>query len=189
VPASSGPFQLQGFSDSRIRFARNNGYFHVGRPRIAGVTCIAPSSAISRTTDLVAGDVDLLIEAPLLDIPMLRENPNVTLVGGATNRLCLLQVNLNRPRLADRRMRALISSAIDREDLVRAATAGEAEPASALIPRGHWAALDAGIVVSTADDVRRQLQELGEPPGMELRLIASSRGASLANACVLLQEQ
>ncbi len=186
---SSGAFQLQAVNDRRIHFDRNDGYFQVGRPRIAGVICIAPSSAISRTTGLVAGDVDLLIDAPLLDIPTLRENPGVTLVGGPTNRLCLLQVNLARPRLADRRMRALISSAIDREDLVRAATAGEAEPASSLIPEGHWAALDSGSVVAAADDVRGRLQALGEPPGMELRLIASSRDASLANACVLLQEQ
>ena len=189
VPASSGAFQLHSFTETRIHFTRNNGYFQIGRPRIAGLACIAPSSAISRTTDLVAGDVDLLIEAPLLDIPTLRENPNITLVGGPTNRLCLLQVNLSRPRLADRRMRSLISSAIDREDLARAATAGEAVPASSLIPQGHWAALDAGVAVSAADDVRGQLQALGEPPGMELRLIASSRDASLANACVLLQEQ
>jgi peptide/nickel transport system substrate-binding protein len=86
-------------------------------------------------------------------------------------------------------MRALISSAINREDLVRAATAGEAMPASSLIPQGHWAALEGEMVVAAPDDVRGQLQALGEPPGMELRLIASSRDASLANACVLLQEQ
>jgi peptide/nickel transport system substrate-binding protein len=189
IPPSSGTFQVQSVTDSRIRFRRNDGYYQVGRPRLKGVTCVAPSSAISRTTDLVADDVDLLIDAPLLDIPTLRENPRITLVGGPTNRLCLLQVNLRRPRLADQRMRTLISSAINREDLVRAATAGEAVPASSLVPAGHWAAFDTEIVVAAPDDIRTQLQALGEPPGMELRLIASSRDASLANACLLLQEQ
>ena len=150
---------------------------------------MAPSAAISRSTDLVAGDVDLLIDAPLLDIPTLRENPRITLVGGPTNRLCLLQVNLARPRLTDRRMRNLISTAIDRDDLVRAATAGEAVPANVLIPAGHWAALAVDSAVLAPEDVRARLGELGEAPGMELRLIASSRDASLANACVLLQEQ
>lgn len=188
-PPASGPFQLQSASDERMRFGRNDGFFQVGRPRLAGVLCNAPSESMLRTTDLVTSGVDLLIDAPLLDIPMLREDPGITLVGGPTNRLCLLAANLRSPAMFDVRFRRLLSTAVDREALVAGATGAEAIPASMLVPAGHWAGLDDAGEAIGAEKVRLGLAELGFPPGIELRLVASDTDASLANACVLLQEQ
>jgi peptide/nickel transport system substrate-binding protein len=188
-PPSSGCFQLASVSPERLRFSRHPGFFQVGRPRLAGVICNAPPSAITRTTELVTSSVDLLIDAPLLDVPTLQEDPNIVLVGGPTNRLCLLTANLQGGSVADPRLRRLISSAIDRETLVTAAAGDEAVPASTLIPPDHWAGLEYTTERAEPDEVRAQLATLGEPPGVELRLVASSTDASLANACVLLQEQ
>ncbi len=188
-PPASGSFQLQSVSNDLLRLTRNNAFFQVGRPRLAGVICRPPSETMLRTTDLVTSGVDLLIDAPLLDVPMLREDPGITLVGGPANRLCLLAVNLQGSTMADVRLRRLVSSAIDREALVAGATATEAAPASVLIPGDHWAGLDYTVEAIDADDVRAELTALGKPPGIELRLVASNADASLANACVLLQEQ
>ncbi|MEJ7900746.1 MAG: ABC transporter substrate-binding protein [Thermomicrobiales bacterium] len=188
-PPASGCFQLQSTSDALLRLTRNDAYFQVGRPRLAGVICIPPSETMLRTTDLVTSGVDLLIDVPLLDVPMLREDPVITLVGGPANRLCLLAVNLQGSTMADVRLRRLVSSAIDRDSLVEGATATEAAPASALIPADHWAALDYTATTVDPDDVRAELAALGKPPGIQLRLVASNADASLANACVLLQEQ
>lgn len=188
-PPASGCFQLLSAADDLLRFTRNDAFFQVGRPRLAGVACIPPSETMPRTTDLVTSGVDLLIDAPLLDVPTLREDPGIALVGGPTNRLCLLTANLQSPTMADVRLRRLVSGAIDREALVDGATATEAVPASALIPKEHWAGLDYSVDIIDAGDVLAELTALGKPPGIELRLVASDTDASLANACVLLQEQ
>ena len=188
-PPASGGFQLEDTSAERWLYRRHAGYFQPGRPRLAGVLCTATPPSIPRTTELVTGEVDLMIDVPLLDVPMLREDPGITLVGGATNRLCVLVLNLDRPVIADPRVRRLLSMAIDRQALVEAATANEAVPASALVPAEHWAGLDYTIDPADPGDVRDQLAALGEPPGVELRLVAGDADASLANACVLLQEQ
>ncbi len=188
-PPSSGCYQLESASPDRLRYSRNDGFFQVGRPRLAGVLCNAPSATVPRTTQLVTGAVDLLIDAPMLDVPTLKEDPGITLVGGPTNRLCLLSVNLRSQVVADSRLRRLISSAIDREDLVRAATANEATPTSTLIPVDHWAGLELTTETPDPAGIRAQLEALGAPPGIELRLVANGADASLANACVLLQEQ
>ncbi len=188
-PPASGCFQLQESSAELVRHTRNDGYFQVGRPRLAGVRCYPPSDSVLRTTDLVTNGVDLLIDAPLLDVPMLREDPGITLVGGPTNRLCLLVANLQGPTMADVRLRRLVSRAIDRQALVEGASASEAVPAFTLIPADHWAGVDMAVETANADDVRAELAALGQPPGVELRLVASDTDASLANACVLLQEQ
>src|SRR5680860_663594 len=188
-PPASGCYTMEASSADRLRFGRNDGFYQVGRPRLAGIVCNAPVDIFARTTELVTNGVDLLIDVPLLDVPLLREDPGVMLAGGTTNQLCLLTANIRSEAVADSRLRRLLSSAIDREDLVRTATAGEAVPASTLIPVDHWAGLDAAIGLADPDDVRAELAALGNPPGIELRLVADEADAALANACVLLQEQ
>jgi len=188
-PPASGGFRLQSALEGRLRFIRNDLFYQVGRPRLAGVLCNAPAQGVPRTTELVTNGADLLVDVPLLDVPMLREDPGITLVGGPTNRLCLLAVNLRSPLMADVRLRRLVAGAIDREALVRGAAADEAVPASTLIPPDHWAGLDDTIETIDAEETRAGLAALGLPPGIELRLVASDTDASLANACVLLQEQ
>jgi peptide/nickel transport system substrate-binding protein len=188
-PPSSGCFAIDYVNETRLGYSRNDAYYQIGRPRLAGVLCNAPSDSLSRTTELVTRAADLLIDVPLLDLPMLREDPDISLVGGPSNRLCFLQANLRNGPLADPQLRRLLASAIDRAQLVQSATAGEAVPASALIPASHWAGLDYTIDERAADDVRARLEVLGQPPGVELHLIASGASPLLANACVLLQEQ
>lgn len=188
-PPSSGSYQLQSVAPELLRFTRHPAYFQVGRPRLGGIACVPPSETLLRTTDLVTNGVDLLIDAPLLDVPLLRQDPGIALVGGPTNRLCLLAANLTSPTMSDVRLRRLLDRAIDRDSLVAAATATEATPASALIPADHWAGLEYDGETIGLDEVRSQLADLGNPPGIALRLVASAADASLANASVLLQEQ
>ncbi len=189
IPASSGLFQLQTATADRIDYVRNDGYFQVGRPRLAGLTCLAPTSLLSRGTDLVTGSVDLLIDLPLLDVPMTRENPECALVGGPSKRLTLLYLNLANPPLSDRRFRTLLSNSVNREAVLNVAIAGEGRPATTLIPPDDWAGLDIPATISDPAEIRTELETLGYLPGIELRLVAPIGDASLANACVTLQEQ
>lgn len=188
-PPASGCFQLLAATSNDIEYTRNDGFFQLGRPRLAGVTCIAPTNALSRSTALVTGDVDLLIDAPLLEVPTLRENPEISLVGGPANGLTMVQVNLVGPELQDRRLRVLFAAAISRAPLLDAAVAGEGRPATTLIPADSWAGLELPEETLAPAAVRTGLEELGLLPGIELRLVAPIGDASLANACVQLQEQ
>ena len=188
-PPASGCFVRERVSDDGIRCVRSDVFYQVGRPRLAGATCLPPSSEMPRAMEVVTGTVDLLIDAPLLDVPTLREDPGITLVGGDANTLCHLNVNLRGRVVSDRRVRELLYRAIDRDALVQAATAGEATPATSLIEPGHWAGLEDPVETLAADDVRSGLEALGVAPGVELRLVVDPREASLANAGVLLQDQ
>lgn len=191
LPPGSGPFMLSGIEDRRITLDRHPAYRQVGRPHLAGLVVTASSGTVPRTTELVTGAVDVVIDVPLLNIPTLRDDPNLTLVGGLANRLCLLSVNVRAGPLRDRRLRSLISGAIDRAALLDAAVASEGEPATGLFPEGSW--IQSGIEPDAAprspEDVRSELAADGHVAGLRLRLIADERDASIANACVLLQEQ
>ncbi len=191
LPPGSGPFMVTSIEDRRVTLSRHPAYRQVGRPYLAGLVVAASSETLPRTTELVTGAVDVVIDVPLLDIPTLRDDPNLTLAGGPANRLCLLSVNLRAGPLRDRRPRALISSAIDRAAVLDAAVASEGEPATGLFPAVSW--VQGGIELEAArrspDDVRAELAADGHVAGLGLRLIADERDSSIANACVLLQEQ
>ena len=140
-------------------------------------------------TDLVTGQVDIVIDLPLLDAPMLRENPGYSLIGGPSPRLTVLHLNLRVSPLRDQRFRSLLARTVQRDPLVEVAVAGEGRPATSLIPPDHWAGIELPAEASDPAEIRADLARLGILPGIELRLVAPAGDASLANACVTLQEQ
>ncbi|HEV2067154.1 MAG TPA: ABC transporter substrate-binding protein [Thermomicrobiales bacterium] len=189
IPPGSGAFQLSGVNGDEVILDRHAGFWQVGRPRLEGLTIRGSSPTLARATEFVASDIDVLIGVPLLDVPMLRVDPGVTLSGGPGNQLCLLSVNTRRPELREREIRQLVAGGIDRPALANAATASEATPTSRLLPENHWAAPDGELERLSTDEVRAALVERGFFGGLPLRLITTAADASLANACVLLQEQ
>lgn len=189
VPPGSGPFQLSAMTADELTVVRNPGFYQVGRPKLEGLTIRGASDTALRATEFVTSDVDVLIDAPLLDVPLLRVDPRVTLEGGAGNRLCLLSVNMARPDLRAREIRRLMASGIDRPALVEAATASEATPTDLLFPENHWAASEIEPERLSPGEVRAALTERGFFGDLPLRMITTEDDASLANACVLLQDQ
>lgn len=189
VPPGSGPFRIETVTASEVTLARHPGYYQAGRPRLDGLTVRGASDSLLRATELVTSDVDGLIDVPLLDVPLLRLDPKVTLAGRPGNRLSLLALNLARPAVRDREIRSLIASGIDRPALARAATASEATPTALPLPEGHWAASEREPAQRSPGEIRAALEERGAFGGLPLRLVTTEADTSLANACVFLQEQ
>lgn len=190
IPAGSGPFTPGMVANGeRFGFDANDLFWQVGRPRLDGLTITEIEEDTQRTVALVTGEVDLIVDAPLLDIPSLREDTNVTLVGGPSNRACVLLTNYQQGATSDRRLRQLIAGAIERSALVRVAAAKEASDEQTLFPKASWAGLDEPAEPTDWIASREHLAALGYPVGLPLRLIADERDGSAANAAVLIQEQ
>src|SRR5690606_39577179 len=60
-------------------YARNERFWEIGRPRIEAVHVEAIADDSRRATAIAAGTIDLVPNVPLLDIPMLRDEPTVYL--------------------------------------------------------------------------------------------------------------
>jgi peptide/nickel transport system substrate-binding protein len=189
IPPGSGPFHLAEVASDELTLVRHPGYWQVGRPRLEGLTIRGASDTVLRTTEFVTSGVDVLIDVPLLDVPLLRVDPGVTLAGRPGDRLCLLSVNMARPGLRERELRQVISNGIDRPALAKAATSSEATPTALLFHEGHWAASDHDPERVSPDEIQAVLTERGFFGGLSLRLVTTEADASLANACVLLQDQ
>jgi len=188
-PLASGGFERMSADGSTIECRRTTTFYQVGRPRLDGVTCLSPDGSMPRAMELVTGRCDVLIDVPNLDVPTLKENPGIVLVGGEANNLCHVAFNLQRPVVSDRRVRQVVAQVIDRPALAMAAAAGEATAADSLFPPDHWAAHDDPIDTVPADQARATLVDLGHRPGTRLRMLTSAQDPVLVNAAVTLQDQ
>lgn len=190
INGGTGPFALSDRDDGQMLYERNQYFWQLARPRIDALQVLPIEDDARRATAIPRGEIDILPNVPLLDIPMLRDDPSVYLAGGPSNRVCLLQVNLQSPALRDARVRRLISRAIDRERLVGVATAGQATPTSLLFPADSWVGGGVEEVDAlSAESIRDELRLLGIPTDLRLRLLTNNADATLANTAIVLQEQ
>jgi len=188
--AGSGPFTLMPHTSEMLAYRRQPLFWQIGRPNLEWLHVGAIEDDTTRSTTLVTGNIDLIPNAPLLDVPMMRQDPMIRLVGGPSNRLCLLQLNLASSRLRDARVRRLLATAINRERLVQIATAGQAEPSGLLFAEQAWARGEVPEPEQvSAEETRTSLAELGIRSELSLRLITNDSDATLANTAVVLQDQ
>jgi peptide/nickel transport system substrate-binding protein len=190
VTGGSGPFMLDRSDDERWHYVRNEHFWQIARPRMDEIEVIAVEDDSQRSTTIARGEIDVLPNVPLLDIPMLREDPTVYLAGGPSNRVCHLQLNLASPALGDTRVRRLLSRAIDRSRLVEVATAGQATPTGLLFPAASWVGGEVpDVAAEEPATIRDHLRLLGIPTDLRLRLLTNNADATLANTAIVLQEQ
>lgn len=190
LPPGTGPFMFHRWANGgRLMLDRNPAYWRPPRPWFDGLLVSYLAEEASRTTAMVTLSVDVIEDAPLLDIPTLKQDTRTALVGGPSRRVCALGLNLRRGHMRDVRLRRLVAAAIDRNTLVKAATAGEAVPSTTLFPDDFWGALKQDVPNADSGRVRQQLTVLGYPAGLSLTMLCPEQDAPLANAAILLQEQ
>lgn len=185
----TGPFVSGIDRASSASFRRNSLFWQIGRPHIEELEVVHIADDVQRTTAATTGEIDILPNVPLLDVPVLQQEPTLYLVGGASNRLCHMQVKLRVPVLADVEVRRILSAAIDRSRLVSVATANQAEPASTLFASNYWSEEVSPVQSMTATEVRSALTARGIPPDLRLHLLTDNADSTLANTAVVLQEQ
>lgn len=185
----SGPFIPVSVDDDTTIFRRNSIFWQIARPHIDELEIVRIPDDVQRSTALATGELDVLPNVPLLDVPMLENEPTIYLVGGPSNRLCHLQLRLSEPVLANRRVRQILSGAIDRSGLVAVATANQAEPTSTIFAHDEWTDDVDDVPGIDSADVRSELMSLGIPSDLRLHLLTDNADATLANTAVVLQEQ
>ena len=191
LPPGTGPFVPHRLDRESAVFRPHRAHWVFGQPRFDGCVVVGEPNVIERTSRLVTGMVDLTPAVPPLDIPLLRDDPGVTLVGEDFRRLCTVVLNLGREPLNDVRIRQAVAGTIDRDALVEGSTAGTGLAMSTLFPTENWAgaAAPAPEPSLSPDDTRDALAALGMLPGWSLRMICPVDPPLLVNTAILLQEQ
>lgn len=141
APIGTGPYRFESYtSDVEIRYRANEAYF-AGKPRIERVVMrIIPDPGMS-VVALEAGEVDWLFSIPGPDRSRLTARHDIhlfqtTINPGGSNCVQTLTPNLDRPILADLRVRRAMAHAIDRGQFVERVLFGDGRAATAPISSG-----------------------------------------------------
>ena len=112
-----------------------------------------------------SGDVTVNF-LPMDALPVLAQRTNLQIEDTEGTPVQYLAFNLLDPLLGDVRVRQAISSAIDRDLIIRTLMHGHAQPASSLLPKSHWA-WNGDVERFEYDPSRaaRLLDEAGHPAG------------------------
>ena len=140
----------------------------------------------ARVAALLAGDVDFIDNVPTVDIKRLKEDPNINVVQGISNRVIYLHLDHQRDDspyvkangggpiknpLKDLRVRKAISMAINRDAIVEHVMEGVAIPAGQLLPEGFFGVSpNLKPMPYDPEGARKLLAEAGYPDGFELTI-------------------
>ena len=149
----TGPFRfIKWVPGDRLIMQRNDNYWGP-KAEWAVVNIRVIKSAPSRVAALLAGDVDFIDNVPTTDIARLKNDKNLTLSQGVSNRVIYLHLDHDRDDspfvksqdggpiknpLKDVRVRKAISKAINRDLIVERVMEGVAIPAGQLLPEGFF---------------------------------------------------
>ncbi len=169
----------------RIVLERNDDFWG-DKPEWEKVTIKPIKSGPARLAALLAGDVDFIEGVPTTDIERLRDNKDITLSQGISNRVIYLHLDhfrddspfvkakdggaIKNP-LRDARVRKAISKAINRDAIVERVMEGVAVKAGQLLPEGFFGVSEKLQPVDyDPEGAKKLLAEAGVGDGFQLTI-------------------
>ncbi|HET9763570.1 MAG TPA: ABC transporter substrate-binding protein [Casimicrobiaceae bacterium] len=139
-------------------------------------------SDATRLAALVSGEIDLINDPPVQDIPRLKQNPDIKVLEGVENRVVFIGMDQQRDELLysnvkgrnpfkDKRVRQALYQAIDIETLRATTMRGLAKPTGAMLPAPlPWIVEPEKRFPFDRARAKRLLAEAGYPSGFEVTL-------------------
>lgn len=180
IAIGTGPYTLDSFTrGSEMVITAYDDYWG-DKPDWQRVVMRPIASDGPRVAALLSGDVDMIEQPPIQDLPRIEE-ADFTIVDSQSNRVIYLAMDQDGEApglggtdgenpLTDPRVRQAVSLAINREAIVERIMGGYATPAAELLPPPMFGT--SGREVDSYDPERAQelLAEAGYPDGFELTL-------------------
>jgi peptide/nickel transport system substrate-binding protein len=199
----NGPFTLAAWRPQQeIVLERNPLYYEEGLPRLDRVVVRVVPEQATQLTQLLAGQLDFVVQLAPDDAPKVERAPGVELVSYWTRGYITIGWNVRGDLFADAAVRRAMTLGIDRETLVESIWGDLARPIASPIPPDTWAwseevsplpydpaaarrLLDeAGWVDRDGDGVR---DKDGRP--FRFRLITNAGNSQREDALVIIQDQ
>ncbi len=172
VPAiGSGPYRLTRWTPGRELVLDRNPLFYGSAPEFQRVRLRVIPSAPERIAELLSGRAQIADSIPPERVAALEREPSVRVISEPSLRVLFLAFRVDRPPFSDIRLRRAVRLAIDQRELIRRALAGQALPATQLVPPEVFGYAP-GLPPSVPDLVaaRRLLSDAGYPDGLTVQL-------------------
>ncbi|MEX2536646.1 MAG: ABC transporter substrate-binding protein [Trueperaceae bacterium] len=175
-PIGTGPFQIVDFQPGNlVRLERNEHYWQDGLPYLDAIDIqILPDESVRRTA-LVSGDVDWAISVPAQSVEELRNDDDVIVDETTAGAYWYIGVNTESEPLDDPAVRQALAYALQRDNIVQAATFGVAEPTQDPIPSSSAWAFEYAPYDYDPERARQLLEEAGVGDGFELEIMPTTQ--------------
>ena len=177
----TGPYKLARFTKGdRMILERNDAYWGE-KPAWQRIIFRPITSAGPRVAALLSGDVDLIENVPIQDLNRVKQNADFKVVQGLSNRVIYLHFNYlddtppgvrrrGKNPFRDKRVRAAVSKAIDRDAIVARIMGGVGSPAGEMLPNVMFGAnKEMAVAEGRREGAKKLLAEADYPNGFTLR--------------------
>ncbi len=180
TPSGTGPFRfVEWQSNQRVVVERNESYWD-GAPSLEAVVFRPITDANTRTAEMLAGGIDLMVEVPPVALSEFTGTGDYTVHEQAGPHVWFLILNLREGPFTDQRVRQAANYAIDKEAIVNDVLEGTAEVAAGPTPPAFaWAYNDALEPYPHDPDRARALLAEAGAEGAELTFFVTEGGSGM----------
>jgi len=132
APIGTGPYRVASFKPNQEVILERFDDFWGEKAPLQRIRYVRIPEMAPRITALVNGDVDFIVQIPPDQEHLLRNRPNIKLVGTAWPMFHVYVLNMSVPPLDNPKIRRALNLAIDRDALVKALWDGKA-----VVPKSH----------------------------------------------------
>ncbi len=190
--AGAGPFKLIAWrKDDHLTLARHDGYHVPGLPYLDRLTFRPISDETARSAAIRTGHVDLVLDVPEKDLPLVEAAPAVIVASAPGTFWEYIGLNTRREPFDDPRVRQAIAWGVDRRQLNSLVKFGRAQVLDGgVLPPHHWAHADLSIYPRRDIARAKQLLEsAGFPEGFRTTLKVGSAFAYQVRAAQVVKQQ
>lgn len=148
-PIGTGPYEFVEFKpDQYAKIKRYEDYKPINEGEASGffgkkvayldeIHFVPITESSVRIDALIAGDVNYCAAVPGIDVPRLKENPNIVVNRSPGFGFATLNFNCSKPPFNNKKLRQAIAYAINKDEMIQVAADGFAVKGTDPIPPGH----------------------------------------------------
>ena len=193
-PIGTGPFIMKEWiPGTHVLLEKNPNYFKKGLPYLDTLDCRIMKDPLTASTALRAGEIDLIAQIPMQQVPILERNAEITVVTGPAMIPTVGFLNMRVKPFNDVRARRAVGGyGLDRAEIARVAFQGRAKPLVSVLAPGVPDAIDLNEMYPyKPDEAKRLLKELGydEKNPLKFTILISNQDATTADVAALIKNQ
>lgn len=160
-PVGTGPYVFKEYVPGERVVVEKNPDYWGEEPYYDRVIFQVVPEAATRMSQLLSGQVDMIILPPVSDIPSLQQNPNVEVLLAPSNRTIYIAINNNDEVLSDKRVRQALNYAVDKDAIIQNVLFGAATKLDAPMAPSLFGYCPVGAYEYNPDRARQLLAEAG----------------------------
>lgn len=189
-PVCSGPYMVREWlPNDRLLLERNPYYWREGYPKIDVAEFIEVQNDNTRVAMIKTGEVDVARSVPWPNVTELDQSDEIDVPLDPSSLIEVVLLNHSDPLISDVRVRKALALAIDVENITKAVTFGNAEPANTPLPNALlYYDADLPAIGYDPDEARRLIED-ADAVGEEITLMLVSGNAIGEQITLLIQDQ